>query len=136
MNIVGPVFLVLGEGVEDEPGETGLEAARFRQYRHVRRQRAAIGGAGGLVVCERRREAIGEAAGPLKHFALIVGPIRHLEARRDSRRLLRGKTGTAGIGEIAERQKLQAVAVGTDLAVDLKAALQLLRVVGAERPVK
>ena len=68
---------------------------------------------------------IGEAARPLEHFALVVRAVMDLELGRDSRRLRLGEARAAGIGEIAERQELEAVAGGADLAIDLEAALEL-----------
>ena len=114
--------------------KAALEAARLGQHRHVRRQRAAVGVACRLIVGERRRKMIGEAARPLEHFALVVRAVLDLELGCDSRRLLLGEARAAGIGEVAERQELEAVAGGADLAIDLEAALELLRVVHAERP--
>ena len=136
VDVVGAVLLVLGESIEDEPGKARFVAARLGEHRHVRRQAAAQRGARGLIVRERRREIIGDLAGALEHLALVVRPIGHLEAGGDRRRLRLGEARTAGIGKIAERQKLEAVTGRADLAVDLEAALQLRGIVQAERPGK
>ena len=87
VDVVGAVLLVLGESIEDEPGKARFEAARLRQHGHVGRQAAPHRRAGSLIVRERRREVIGELAGALEHFALVVRPIGHLKAGGDSRRL-------------------------------------------------
>src|SRR4029079_4065584 len=91
---------------------------------------------GDLVVGEWRREMVRDAPGLLVHLALIVRAVLDLELDRDGRRLLFGEVRAAGIGEVAERHKLEAMAAGADLAIDLKAALELLRIVHAERPVE
>src|SRR5262249_10917102 len=54
--------------------------------------------------------------------------------RRDRRRLRPRETGAARIGEVAEREQVDAVTVLTNLAINLEAALQLRLVVHAERP--
>ena len=70
--------------------------------------RAAIGGARRLLVRERRREIIGRPAGPLEHLALVVRAVLDLVVGGERRRLRLGIAGTAGIGEVAERDVVQA----------------------------
>ena len=115
-------------------GKPAFVAARLGQHRHIGRQGAAQRGARGLIVGERRREMIGQPARPLEHLALVVRTVGHLKSGRDRRRLRLGEAGAAGIGEVAERQKLQAVTGGADLAIDLEAALKLLRIVEPNGP--
>ena len=133
MDIVRAVLLVHREGIEDEPGKAPLVAARLGEIGHVRRQLAAKRGARGLVVRERRRESIGNLARALKHLALVVRTVGHLESGGDGGGLRLGESRAVGIGQIAERQEFQAVAVRANLAIDLKPALQLSGIVGAER---
>src|SRR6516225_8322281 len=97
---------------------------------------AAERGASGLLVGERQRKKVGYLAGPLKHFALIVGAVLHLKGCGNRGRLRFGEIGPARIGEIAERKQVEAVAVRTDLLIDLKAALQLCLVIETERAPK
>src|SRR6185437_7627964 len=133
VDVIWAAFLVLRERLEDEPGEAALVTARLGERRHVRRQSAAERRARRLIVRKRRWEIIGNLSGPLKHLALVVRAVGDLEARGDGRGLCLGEAGTARIGEVAERQKLEAVAGRADLAIDLEAALQLRGIVGAER---
>src|SRR5215469_12804143 len=70
---------------------------------------------------------------PLEHLALIVRAILHLEGCGNRRRLRFGETGSARFGQIAERKELEAVAVRTDLLIDLIAALQLRLVINPQR---
>ena len=133
MNVIGAVLLIHRERIKDEPRETALVAAGLGEIGHVRRQAAAERGASRLIVGERRREIVGDFAGPLEHLTLIIRAIGDLEGGRDRGGLSLAEAGTAGIGEIAERQQLEAVAGRADLAIDLEAALQLLRIVLAER---
>ena len=79
---------------------------------------------------------IGDLAGALEHLALAVRPVSDLKAGRDGRRLRFAEFRAAWIGEIAEREQLEAVTARADLAIDLEAALKLRGVVGAERTVK
>src|SRR5262249_53431911 len=108
-------------------------AARFCQCRHVRRQLAAQCGAGGLVISEGRGKKVGDLARPLEHLALVVRAVLHLESCGNGCRLRFGEIRSARLGEIAERKKLEAVAVRTDLLIDLEAALQLGRIIETER---
>ena len=133
MDIVRAVLLVHREGVDDEPRKAPFVAARLGEVGHVGWQLAAERGAGGLVVRERRREGIGNLARSLKHLALIVRTVGDLERGGNGGGLRLGKGRPVGIGQIAERQEFEAVAVRANLAVNLEAALQLRRIVGTER---
>ncbi len=81
-------------------------------------------------------EGVGEPAGPLEHLALVVRTVSDLITGGDGLRLRLGESRTAFIGEIAEGDQLEAVTVRADFFVDLEAALQLRRVVSAERTVE
>ena len=70
IDVVRTLLLELGEEVEDELREAALVGPRLGDQRQVRRQRAAIGGARGLLVGERRGEVIGRPARPVEHLAL------------------------------------------------------------------
>ena len=114
-------------------GKAALVGARLGDQRQVRRQRAAIGRARGLLVGEWRGEVVGRPAGPLEHFALIVRAVLDLVFGRECRRLRGRIAGTAGIGEIAERDIGQRVAGGADFLVDLQPALHRAAIELAER---
>ena len=76
---------------------------------------------------------IGKPAGALEHLALIVGAVLNLVFAGDGCRLRLGEVRSTGIGEVAERDQLEAVTGRTNLAVDLEPALQLRLIVHAER---
>src|SRR5262249_58767583 len=65
-------------------------------------------------------------------LALVVG-VLDLVLGRDRLDLRLAEAWTAGLGEVAERQQLEAVTVLADVVIDLEAALQLGAVVSAER---
>src|SRR5262249_24085792 len=132
-DVVDAVLLVRKEryGIQDEPGEAALEGARLGDDRLVDRE-AAVAGARRLLVGGRRRKAIGQAAGALEHFALVVGSVLDLVFGRDGGGLGRRELRTAGLGEVAERHQRQAVAGRADLAIDPEAALQLRAIILAE----
>ena len=102
-------------------GKAALVGAGLRHQREIRRRLAAIRRRGGILVRERRREAVGRAAGPLEHVAGIVRPVLDLVFGRERANLRLGEFRPAGLGEVAEGDIAQAVAGGADLPVDLEA---------------
>src|SRR6202035_3278153 len=113
--------------------ETALIGTRLRDQRKVRRQTTAIGRARRLLVREWRGEIVRWPAGPVEHVAGIVRTVLDLVFGRERRRLRHRIAGAAGIGEIAERDVGQPVAVRADFLVDLQAALQGAAIELAER---
>jgi hypothetical protein len=108
-DVIDAVLLVLKkrEGIDEKPGKAALVAARFGQYRHVRRHRAVVELARLRLVlpCGRRRKAVADAPVALEHFALIVRPVLDLVFGGNRGRLRRRKARSAGIGEITKREQ-------------------------------
>ena len=75
---------------------------------------------------------IGRDARPLEHVALVVRTGGDLVFGGERLHLVLGIARPAGLGEVAEGDVFQRMAVRADLAIDLEAALQLGRVVAAE----
>src|SRR5437660_10149793 len=122
--VVGTLLLILRDQVERPVREPPLEPARLGNNGKVWRDRI-VARARRLIVREGWREIIGQPAGALEHFALVVGPILDLVFGRDGLRLRGGKAGPTWVREIAEGDQLQAVADRAHLAIDLEAALEL-----------
>ena len=131
-DVVRALLLVLGEDVEDEPGEAALVAARLGEV--------DMSGGGAVLVALAAAARWGTAAGNCppgrpgrsNRSPWSFGPSLILYSGGDRCRLRLGEAGAARIGEIAERHQLQRVTGRADLFVDLEAALQLRRVESAE----
>ncbi len=134
MDVIGSLLLILREDIEDELREAALIGASLGQDRHVGRVGAAIGRARRLLIGERRREAVGGAARPVEHLALLVGAVLDLIGRGQRGDLALRELWPARLGEIAKGDQARCVAGRADLLVDLIAALQLGAVEFAERP--
>src|SRR5262249_59024042 len=102
------------------------------ESRHVGGARAAGHLACLRVVLERRGKMIGRPGRALDDLALVVG-VLDLVLGGDRLDLRIREPWTAGLGEVAERQELEAVAVLANLAGDLEAALRLRALVCAGR---
>src|SRR5262249_52557313 len=90
--------------------------------------------AGGLIIGERRRERIGEAAGAILDVALLVGLAFDLVFGGDGGRLRGRENPSTRIRQRAGGDQFQGVTHLADLALDLEATLELPAVELAERP--
>src|SRR5690606_26289471 len=131
VDVVRSTFLVGGEVVEDPPRERLRGATRLGHHREIRRRRSAHGFARLALRGEGRGPAVGGDTGT--HALLGVG-IDDLVFGGQRFDLLFRKLRPAWFAEVAERDQPEAVATRAYLAVDLKAALQLVLIEGAEDP--
>ena len=134
--VVRAVLGILPEHVEDEPRKAALVGAGLRHQRKIGRRLAAVRRSRGVLVRERVGEAVRRAAGTLEHVARLVRTVLDLVFGRESADLRLGEFRAARLCEVAERDVVDAVAGGADLAVDLEAALQLRAVELPERALK
>ena len=148
---IGVVVLAVGDRqaggrVRAVAGHDRIDVARsalagLGQQGHVRRQGSAIGRARRLRIGERIGEIIGAGARPLDRVAGVGIDVRVLDVLRERlHHRIVVRVGVLGIPErpariaqVAEGDEVHRVAGGTDLLVDLVAALELLLVVVAER---
>src|SRR5207248_1255567 len=95
--------------------------ARLDYHRQIRRERAVVGCASRLVVREGAGDRVGGPGRALEHLALIVRLlVGDLISRGDRLHLV---LAVPDIRQVTEIKMLDGVACGTDLLVDLKAAL-------------
>src|SRR5690606_26486204 len=113
-----------------------VRVARFGDEREVWRQGPAIRCARCIVILEGSENGVGLQRGTLEHFAVVVRPVRDLVRPRGCERLHRFliEFRPAGLEQVAEANARQPVTRGTNLLVDLKAALKLRGIVLSGKP--
>src|SRR5208283_4769980 len=87
----------------------------------------------GLRIREVPRKIIRWTAWAFEHLAGIVGSVLDLVCGGERLHLRVREARAAGIGQIAESDQFERVAVGTNLLIDLKTALKLRLVITAKR---
>ena len=87
----------------------------FDDQTQVGRERALVGGTGGLLIGIRRRHVIRELARALEHLALVIGAIGVLDLLRQYLDLVRG---VRDADQITPGNAVERVARGADLLVD------------------
>ena len=124
--LAGRGVAVAGEEVEEVvlPGVAGLD-----HEAEVRGECTAVGGAAGLVVGVGHGEGVGELAGPLEHFSLVVRSVDEVDLGGHGHKLV-GGVGHAD--QFTVVNALEGVARGAHLAVDLEATAEGTAVIGGE----
>jgi hypothetical protein len=94
---------------------------------------AVVGGAGGLLVRERRLEGVRRQACPLEHLAFVVRAVGHLHRGRYS---LDRVLAQARARKVTIADQIHGMAGCADVPVHEKPALQRRLVIGAEDAVE
>ena len=131
IDVVGAEFRVLREMSMTSAGSRVRPARALADQRQVRRDAPLLAEAARLSVCEGRREAVRRVAGR-----------RHVAERVSRPRLVFLAASAMFVFAVANASRLRIatrfnpVTGRAGLTIDLKATLQLVIVVGAERPRK